>query len=191
MSLVVLVEGETETIVLRALLEKLDIPRDRVTIIEHEGVSSLEKSLPRKLRGWTDPSAKFLIMRDNDNGDCLARKAKLEGIIAGAGKKDRTVVRIVCQEIEAWFLGDPKALEAAGFLKKDARPKLLKRDPDCVVKPSKELEGLVRRYSKNRGYQKKSGAMKIANHLNIEQNKSLSFKHAVASIKQLARSYGE
>jgi predicted ATP-dependent endonuclease of OLD family len=191
MSLVVLVEGETEPIVLNALIGKLDIPRDRVKIIVHQGVDSLEKSLPRKLRGWTDRTAKFLVMRDNDNGDCRARKAKLEKIAADAGKTDQTVVRIVCQEIEAWFLGDPMALEAAGLLKKGARPKLLKRDPDTVIKPSKELERLVRRYSKHKSYQKKSGASKIAKHLTIEENRSISFKHTVASLVQLTNNGGE
>lgn len=191
MTLVVLVEGQTEPVVLRSIIEKLGIPASTVKIIPHQGVSDLEKSLPKKLRGWNDPSAKFLVLRDNDGGDCLARKAKLEKIAADAGKKDRTVIRIVCQEIEAWFLGDPLALEAAGYIKRGARPSLLKRDPDSVLKPSKELERLVRRGPNPRSYQKISGAEKIAPHLSLTENSSTSFKHTVAAIRQLTRNNGE
>ncbi len=191
MMLVVLVEGESEPIVLRAILDKLGILPSAVKIIPHQGVSDLEKSLQKKLRGWKEPAARFLVMRDNDSGDCMARKVRLAKIAADAGKKDETVVRIVCQELEAWFLGDPKALEAAGYLKKGSRPALLKRDPDSVAKPSKELERLVRKKSRNLSYQKKSGATKIAKYLNLDNNRSASFRHLVASLKKMAQANGD
>ena len=94
----------SETI--KVLLPKLGLSQKDVTLITHDGVSELERSLPKKLKAWRDPAARFLVLRDNDGGDCVARKRKLADIATGAGRGDRTVVRIVCQELEAWFLGD-------------------------------------------------------------------------------------
>lgn len=82
-------------------------------VIPHQGVTDLERSLPRKLRAWRNPHARFIVLRDNDRGDCMARKTKLTNICQQAGREGQFKVRIVCQELEAWFLGDLPALEKA------------------------------------------------------------------------------
>ena len=38
--------------------------------VPHNGKSDLEASIPRKLRAWNMPEDRFIIMRDNDGGDC-------------------------------------------------------------------------------------------------------------------------
>ena len=38
--------------------------------VSHEGKNDLEKSIPRKLRAWREPGVRFVIIRDNDGGDC-------------------------------------------------------------------------------------------------------------------------
>lgn len=48
--------------------------------IAHNGKNDLEKRFPRKLRSWVDPSTRFVILRDNDNADCQALKAKLQAL---------------------------------------------------------------------------------------------------------------
>lgn len=44
--------------------------------IAHRGKSDLEKSIPRKLRAWSEPNVRFVILRDNDGGDCRERKIR-------------------------------------------------------------------------------------------------------------------
>lgn len=46
-------------------------------ILEHQSVSSMKKSVPVKLRALGNAQAKFLILRDNDNGNCGERKPEL------------------------------------------------------------------------------------------------------------------
>ena len=80
--------------------------------VPHEGKTDLERSIPRKLRGWREPGVRFAVVRDNDGADCRALKDDLRGLCR-AGHRDDTLIRIVCQELEAWYLGEPDALADA------------------------------------------------------------------------------
>lgn len=175
-SLVILVEEPSMEAALKGLLPRLGV--DEVTIIPHQGVSELEASLPRKLRAWTDPRARFLIIRDNDRGDCSARKSRLLDIVRAAGREDRSIVRIVCQELEAWFLAQPEAMEAAGYHAPGLR-KLAKGDVDLVPRPKATLRNLFP------GYQQTAAARAIGAHLDPRQGRSRSFAHVVEAIEKL------
>ncbi|WP_234369539.1 hypothetical protein [Paracidovorax avenae] len=78
--------------------------------IPHEGKSDLDRSIPRKLAAWRIPGDRFVIVRDNDNADCVDLKNKLRGLCT-QGERPETLIRIVCQELESWYLGDLAALE--------------------------------------------------------------------------------
>ena len=78
----------------------------------HEGKSDLERSIPRKLRAWREPGVRFVVLQDNDGNDCLRLKQRLMQFCRAAGRPD-TVVRLACQELEAWYLGEPDALAEA------------------------------------------------------------------------------
>lgn len=149
-------------------------------IIAHSGKSSLEKSLPRKLRGWREPGVHFVVVRDNDGADCLKIKANLREICVKAGRPD-TLLRLACQELEAWFLGDLAAVGRA--FSRDNLARLQNnskyRDPDTLLKPSLELKALLP------GYQKVNGARNIAPLLNIDKNTSVSFKVFVQGVRKL------
>lgn len=177
MTLVILTEEPSMKEALKAVLKTLGI--DDYTIISHQGVSDLERSLPIKLKAWRDPNAKFLILRDNDMGDCKARKRKLLQIILRTGKEDVSKVRIVCQELEAWFVGDVNALESSGYFTKTIPTRLRRCDPDQREKPSRDLGGL------RKGYGKVLGAKKIAPHLDVNNNRSASFNVTIAAIREL------
>jgi hypothetical protein len=151
------------------------------TLIAHEGKSDLEKSLPRKLRGWRTPGARFVVVRDQDSGDCLVIKARLAAIARDAGKPE-AIVRIACRELEAWLLGDPSGLARAL-----GRPELAHvgtkekfRDPDRLGSPSRELESLLGVYSKT------SGARAAGQHVSWQTNSSRSFAHFIRAVQQLA-----
>ena len=82
--------------------------------VPHEGKSDLERSIPRKLAAWRYPGDRFVIVRDADNSDCVDLKARLVALCAKAGRPD-TMVRLVCQELESWYLGDLAAVAAAAI----------------------------------------------------------------------------
>ena len=166
-------------ITLENLLPKLGIDLYSVTIIAHQGKSDLERSIPKKLRAWLVPNARFLILRDNDRGDCHARKAHLVELAAGAGKAEQSRVRIVCQELEAWFLADLPALVAAGYLAAGKLPAFSRKDPDSIAHPVREMERL------RPGYGKGIGATNIAPHLDPANIRSASFRNTIQAIRDL------
>jgi len=176
--LVIFTEEESMKAALEIILPKLGLTD--FLIISHQGVSDLEKSLPKKLRSWTNPNAKFLVLRDNDRGDCIARKQKLIDIAKKAGRGEKTMVRIVCQELEAWFIGDQHALRSAGIIKGTSIPKSLRGEPDEQQYPFKVLQGL------KPDYQKIAGAKEIASSMDVDNNSSKSFNYTVAAVLKLA-----
>src|SRR5690606_41825053 len=50
-----------------------------------EGKQDLEKRLPIRLRAWQNPDARFIVMRDQDSGDCVVIKQGLVNICSSAG----------------------------------------------------------------------------------------------------------
>lgn len=176
--LVFLLEERSMKVFLDALLPRL-FPGLRFLCLPHEGKQDLEKSVPRKLRAWREPGARFIVLRDNDSGDCRALKAKLTALCREAGRPD-ALVRIACQELEAWYLGEPDAL-ADAFGDETLRglsAKAIYREPDAIQQPSTELERLVPEF------QKISGARRMAAHLSKERNTSRSFQVLLGGIER-------
>ena len=153
--------------------------------VPHEGKQDLAKSVPRKLRAWREPGVRFVVLRDNDGGDCHALKRRLSDLCRQGGRAD-TLVRIACQELEAWYLGEPDAL-AEAYRQDSLRGiggRRRFRDPDVVVKPSGAVRELVPRF------QKTDGARRMAEHLSRERNRSASFQallHGIENIWQVRR----
>jgi hypothetical protein len=156
-------------------------------VISHQGKSDLEKSIPRKLKGAWPPGTRFVVVRDNDGGDCMALKARLLGLCQ-EDKRDRTLVRIVCQELESWYLGDLLALDRSGlvrgsrFAREQGKAKF--RNPDRLANAKEELCKLVR------GYKPLSGTRAIGPHLDVERNLSRSFQVFVEGVRRLANDIG-
>lgn len=153
--------------------------------VKHAGKSDLEKSIPRKLKAWQEPGVRFIIVRDNDNGDCLVLKRKLAGLCETGGRPD-ALVRIVCQELEAWYLGDLPALAAAFDRPTITNASTRKRfaDPDSVFKPALTMAELFPRF------QKISGARVMGERLSVENNRSRSFAVFVQGVQRIAIEMG-
>ncbi len=149
--------------------------------VPHEGKSDLERSIAIKLRSWKIPGDRFVVVRDNDNSDCLTLKARLLALCAANNRPD-TLVRLVCQELESWYLGDLPALTEAFAPKKLNTPSLRKRfvDPDVWQQPAVELTRLVPEFQKIRG------ARLMAAFLRTEGNCSRSFQAFVDGITRIA-----
>jgi hypothetical protein len=173
----------------RVLLEKvfaLLVPEDsgvRARFIVFEGKQDLDRQLPRKLRGYLNPHARFIVMRDQDKEDCRTVKQSLRTLCNSAGKPEVTI-RIACRELEAFYLGDLLAVEKGLKIGKlAAKQRVAKfRNPDSLQSPAHELEMLT-----NLKYQKVSGARAIAPHLNLDTPKSQSFHHLLQAIRSAAQ----
>jgi hypothetical protein len=151
----------------------------RPCFIVFEGRQDLEKQLPKKLRGYLNPRARFIVMRDQDQTDCRKTKKFLAALCARAGRPQATV-RIACRELEAFYLGDLLAVESglglSGLAGKQNKAKF--RAPDRLAFPSRELEKLT-----GNTYQKVAGSRAIAPHLNLRAPRSKSFHHLLQAIR--------
>ncbi|NJL27871.1 MAG: DUF4276 family protein [Thermoanaerobaculia bacterium] len=178
---VFLLEEPSMKVLLEGLLPRL-LPSLPFLCITHEGKQDLERSIPRKLKAWREPGVRFVVVRDNDRGDCHALKARLVDLCREAGHPE-TLIRIACQELEAWYLGEPEALaQAYGERQRlsGLANKAKYRNPDALDRPSEELAKLVP------AYQKISGARRLSALLTEERNRSNSFHVFLAGARRIA-----
>lgn len=180
--LVFLLEEASAQAMLEGLLPKLLPDETAVRYLVFEGKNDLEKQLSRKIKGYRNPEAQFIVLRDQDCApDCVAIKAKIASLCASAGRPD-TLVRIACRELESFYLADlaavEKGLELSGLAKRQGHRKF--RSPDYLGSPSKELATLT----KGR-YQKVSGSRAISPWLDPDNIRSDSFRNFVAGIRRI------
>lgn len=178
--LVFMVEEPSAREFLNIILPKILSEDFSFTIIKHEGKSDLQKSLPRKLKAFRKPNVSFVVLMDQDGNDCKRLKAELQELCS-KGERYDTLVRIVCHELESWFIGDLAAVEEAfgltGLARKQREAKF--RDPDRIGSPSQLLKSIVPEY------QKMSGARSIARHMNLDSNLSSSFNTFISGIRRI------
>ena len=157
-------------------------PSLQILCIPHEGKADLDSHIRSKLSSWRIPGDSFIIVRDNDDGDCIALKQRLRDLCQQTGHDD-AIIRIVCQELEAWYLGQPDAMaKAFGDEKLRDIGKMPRfRNPDTRKNPSQDVEKLCK------GFQKINGARRIADYLTREGNHSHSFKVFLDGVEQLYR----
>ena len=148
-------------------------------IIHHQGKADLERSYPRKMQAWGEPGVRFIILRDNDGADCLVLKQRLVGKVPNGAPA--YLVRIVCQELEGWFLGDLAAV-AAAYPAAAQHPQfksLSRSDPDQLANASELIRQLT-------GTQTKIGrAGAIAERMLPANNRSTSFQVFVKGLRKL------
>lgn len=167
---------------LQAILPRLLPEHITPHFLVFEGKQDLEKRLVQRMKRWLRPQSQFIVMRDQDSGDCAVIKARLRGLCAQAGKP-HAIVRIVCKELETFFIGDWSAV-ATGF----QRPALAEnakrakyRVPDLLGSPSAEIRRLIPTY------QKREGARTIAPHLDLANNRSNSFQVLIRTVEELSQ----
>ncbi|NML18372.1 DUF4276 family protein [Azohydromonas caseinilytica] len=182
--IIFLVEEPSMKILLDELLPRL-IPgwvvNQHFQCVKHEGKSDLDRSIPIKLRAWKEPGVRFVIVRDNDNQDCVALKQRLVTMCRDAGRSE-AIVRLVCQELESWYLGDLGALSRAYDGAKCDTAAMRKRytDPDSWQKPSVQVEQLIPEFSKQ------NGARRMARHLSMK-NRSRSYLTFLSAVQAAAQ----
>lgn len=179
--LVFFLEEPSAKELLQGILPKVLPGQCTTQFVIFEGKQDLEKRLPIRLRAWQQPESRFIVLRDQDSGDCTIIKAGLQAKCQAAGRPD-VLVRIACRELESFYLGDLGAVSRAigpqRLAKQDRSAKY--RDPDRLVNAAQELKRLVP------SYQKVSGSRAISRELNPSRNRSRSFNALVSGIQRLA-----
>jgi hypothetical protein len=176
--IVFFLEEPSAEAMLQGLLPRL-LPEGLTTrFVVFEGKQDLEKQLLRKIRGYRG-DAHFIVLRDQDAGDCKKVKRRLVKMCAEAGKPD-ALVRIACHELESWYLADLAAVEKG--LGVNALVRLQNKNPyrapDSLPVPSAHLSRIVP------SYQKVGGSRAIGPYLDLNNARSRSFAVFVAGLRR-------
>jgi len=182
-TLVCLLEEPSAKKMLEVVLPRIVPPAIQIRYISFQGKQDLERNVTRKIQHWLIPDSYFLIMRDQDSGNCLEIKQNLVRKTIETGKPERCLIRIACHELEAFYLGDLAAVEAGlGIRALDAKQNNRKyREPDTLSNAAEELSNLTRG-----SYQKIDGSRNIAPHLKLDgTNRSRSFNVLIRGVRNL------
>ena len=176
--IVFLLEEKSMEVFLESLLNRW-FPTMNFICISHDGKNDLWKSIPIKLRSWREPGVRFVVVQDNDGGDCVKLKKKLLDLCR-KGRREDSIVRIACQELEAWYLGDVDALvDAYGILRSELSA-VKRRAPDDVPSPSREVQRLLPNFTKV------GGARRMGARVDPKSNRSASFRVLFRTLEQLS-----
>lgn len=181
--LVFLLEEESARAMLESLLPRILNPEIKTRLIPFEGKQDLEKQMAKRMRGYVNPEARFIVLRDQDSApDCKAVKARLAEHCQHAGQAAKALVRIACKELETFYLADLIAVEQGLTLKKLATQQgsAKFRAPDRLGSPSKELATLTKG-----AYQKVSGSRAIGRHLDPANTRSPSFRNLIQGVRRM------
>ncbi|MEZ6115585.1 MAG: DUF4276 family protein [Pirellulaceae bacterium] len=150
--------------------------------IVFEGKSDMDKRLERRVRGWLRQNTTFVVLRDQDSGDCTTIKTDLVNKCSTTCHD--SLIRIACRELESWYLGDLSAVDAAIGSNNLAgqQNKAKFRTPDSIGSPAAELERMTKG-----AYQKVGGSREIGKHISVDpaQNSSHSFGVFVGGVQQV------
>jgi hypothetical protein len=183
--LVFLLEEQSMKEVLTVILPKIIPTTFLFQCVHHNGKTALRKSIPIKTKGWREPNVRFIIVQDKNSSDCRKLKEGLYNLI-DESRRDSALIRIVCTELESWFLGDLNAVEKGYRINLSAnKEKALFRNPDTISNAKQVLKKLVP------SYQQISGSNVIAQFMDITKNKSHSFNVFIQGIEQLITGDGD
>ena len=177
--IIFMTEEESMGKALRELLPRLFpafLEHEHWLILDHKGKSDLEASYPKKMRAWREPGVRFVILRDNDGSNCIQLKKYLLSKVPP--KPPKHLVRIVCQELESWFIADLAAVAAAypAAARQKAFRDLSKTDPDGLTNASELIRALTGTGAK------RVRALEIAKQMQRDRNRSKSFKVFVQGV---------
>lgn len=202
MNLEILVEERSAEQALYVLLPRI-VPDVDFEVRVFQGKPDLIKKLPHRLKGYASWIAQadtcLVVFVDRDDDDCRKLKSNMEQIAATAGLVTATaapvgrrvdmVNRVAVEELEAWFFGDVPALCAAyprvsASLGRQAKY----RDPDAVAGGTWEaLERVLQAGGYHRGgLAKVAAATEIAQHMDVDGNRSRSFQVFRDGVRRLA-----
>lgn len=195
----ILVEEQSAEEALRHLLPKVLQGHGHAKVINLGSKHKLLKVLPSRLAAYrqrieSGEQLRIVVLVDRDDDDCEELKSNLELMARNAGLPTKTAPdtegrflilnRIVVEELESWFIGDPAALRKAfTSLPRIEQTSGIFRNPDN----GGSWEAL-HRFLKKHGIYKSSfpkidAARRIAPHMDIATNQSKSFQVFIRGIQ--------
>lgn len=210
----VLVEDKSGSIVVEHILEKIIhkygicftynihsykglgiLPQDLTGTVDPEKRILLDR-LPSLLRGYGKSLANYgavVVVVDNDARDCGAFRQELVNILNQCQPAPKTAFCIAIEEIEAWLLGDKDAIRGAYPAAKKAVLDSYIQDSICGTwevladaLSSEKATGLKKIGFAEVGKRKSEWAKNISPLIDIDQNKSDSFRYFIKKVKELA-----
>ena len=193
----VLVAEESMKRLLQQVLPRIiDVP---FRVIAFSGKTDLLTKLPGLLeayRGWFGGEQRLLIVVDRDDKDCRDLKRRLETMAGQAGltlchvsRHEPGVVlnRIAVEELEAWFIGDVAALSSAyPRVPESLAGRRRFRQSDSGGGTWEALEKVLNEAGYHRGGLRKIAlAEDVGPHLNLDNNRSHSFRAFVVGVRYL------
>lgn len=181
MKLVFLVEELSMKHLLDTILPRILPDGVDFQTIPHNGKSDLRASIPRKIRGWNEPEdVRFVIVHDQDGKDCIKLKQSLLSLCRDTTRP--VLIRIACQELEAWYFGDTNAL-AVTYNRPELRSlsgKSKYRIPDNIPSPKENLRRIIPEH------QQILGAKRIGANMDVAHNTSVSFNAFVSGVRRMS-----
>lgn len=197
----ILVEEQSAEEALRHLLPKLRPGRVRVNVINMGSKYKLLKVLPARLAAYRQridrgERLRIVVLVDRDDDDCEKLKRDLELAAGKAGLPTKSspdaegrfavLNRVVIEELESWFIGDPAALRKAfTSLPKIEQNSGIFRNPDNGGS-WEALHRFLKKYGIYRSsFPKMDAARRIAPHLDIAANRSKSFRVFISGMEAM------
>ena len=161
----------------------LIIPGESYEIRSHNGKEDLQLAIRKVVPTLSrQPGVIIVILHDQNSHNCLELKNKLKVLSERADCE--VLIRIVCKELEAWFLGDMAAIEQAYPRFRAAKFQNRKRfrNTDEIKKPSEHLRRIVPELKRYDILSKLDAAERISACMNVRNNRSKSFNHLGAAL---------
>jgi len=186
-----LLEEQSAEAALNLLLPKLLPAGATWYCYPHRGKDDLLQRLPGRLKTYArqlphQSDLRVVILMDADT-DCRRAKAELEKVVAeaglltkatAAGRPFRILTRLAVQELEAWFLGDRAAIQAAYPRVRPQHFSGLSQNPDTIADTWETLWRVLREGKYYlAGKAKVEWAETITPYLDPERNTSHSFQY--------------
>lgn len=197
----ILVEDQSGKKFLDILAPKIAGDSHTFEIIAYRGLGRLLVNLPKLLRGYGDTYAGYknypaavIVVCDLDNKCLKSFRQQLYEILNECNPKPLARFCIAIEEGEAWLLGDIPAIKRAYPKAKDQALKAYKNDSVCgtweclanAVYPGGE-EALAKKGWQMVGREKSIWAEKIAPRMDVESNKSPSFRYFKDTLQNLSQ----
>jgi hypothetical protein len=166
---------------IRRIMSTNVINNIEIKYISFDGKQQLDKWLGAVLKSNKNQKIIFIILRDQDNDDCVEIKNKLLNIAKKYGPS-QVYVRIVCRTLESWYLAQLDAVEKALKIKhlKQYQNKKKFRDPDKIINPDIVLYNITKCK-----YHKIEGSIELGKYLDPDCMRSSSFKQFVSLMKNI------
>ena len=178
-SILFLLEEESACEMLKKLMPRL-FPSLSCKYRKFSGKPDLLSRLEKTMRNHPDKGCHFVIVCDQDADDCIELKQKISESCQKAGRKTMCHIRIVCRELESWYLAQLDVVSQHFGVPEVVNHQNKYRYPDHIEKPSKILERITKG-----NYQKVKGSRIMGEYLNPTVDRSISFKNFLEVLKKL------